>query len=245
MLSKHVQRRQAIPIKVCCRPGWELQHNKLKNPNRDEFQDLHLNLPVLEVLAYALIYNAMLDKYVESLELGKNELAFVQGEVFVKMEDLELFTLPGEEEALHWTTVGKRESYKPRPSSDRIGVQTPYYARKDFLDCHLLGEWEIARDAKINPFKDVLVFRRMVKFLGAVPLNLKRNPWESEDLIDNPTNWDKSPKDGDGTCHAKIRIIDLDGEEFTKTLQSILTTRKLSKRESPWEIINLDHFYDT
>ncbi|GKD83719.1 hypothetical protein Tco_1350558, partial [Tanacetum coccineum] len=35
----------------------------------DEFQDLHLNLPVLEVLAHAPIYNAILDKYVESLEL--------------------------------------------------------------------------------------------------------------------------------------------------------------------------------
>ncbi|GJR03325.1 hypothetical protein Tco_0526309 [Tanacetum coccineum] len=43
----------------------------------DEFQDLHLNLPVLEVLAHALIYNAILDKYVESLELGKNGSAFV------------------------------------------------------------------------------------------------------------------------------------------------------------------------
>ncbi|GJT27106.1 hypothetical protein Tco_0907381 [Tanacetum coccineum] len=70
----------------------------------------------------------------------------------------------GEEEAPYWTTVGKRESYKLRPSSDGIGAQTLYYARKDFLDCHLPGEWEIDRDAEINPFKDVLVFRRMVIF---------------------------------------------------------------------------------
>ncbi|GJT27108.1 retrovirus-related pol polyprotein from transposon TNT 1-94 [Tanacetum coccineum] len=60
----------------------------------DEFQDLHLNLPVLEVLAHALKYNAMLDKYVESLELGKNGSAFVQGEVSTKIEDPGLFTLP-------------------------------------------------------------------------------------------------------------------------------------------------------
>nr|GFB28081.1 hypothetical protein [Tanacetum cinerariifolium] len=71
--------------------------------------------------------------------------------------------------------------------------------RKDFLDCHLLGEWEIARDAKINPFKDVLVFKRMVEFLGAIPINLKRNMWESEDLIKNLINWDKPPKNEDGT----------------------------------------------
>ncbi|GJT25908.1 hypothetical protein Tco_0895845 [Tanacetum coccineum] len=60
----------------------------------DEFQDLHLNLPVLKVLAHALIYNAMLDKYVESLVLGKNRSAFIQGNVSAKMEDVGLFTLP-------------------------------------------------------------------------------------------------------------------------------------------------------
>ncbi|GJZ23710.1 MAK10-like protein [Tanacetum coccineum] len=60
----------------------------------DEFQDLHLNVPVLKVLAHALIYNAMLDKYVESLEPDKNGPTFVQREVSAKMEDPRLFTLP-------------------------------------------------------------------------------------------------------------------------------------------------------
>ncbi|GJR73113.1 retrovirus-related pol polyprotein from transposon TNT 1-94 [Tanacetum coccineum] len=46
---------------------------------------------------------------------------------------------------------------RPRPNSDGVGAQTPYYARKEFMDCHLPGEWEIARDAEINPFKDVLI----------------------------------------------------------------------------------------
>ncbi|GKE58185.1 hypothetical protein Tco_1497370, partial [Tanacetum coccineum] len=81
--------------------------------------------------------------------------------------------------------------------------------------------------------------------LGAIPINLKSNMWESEDLIKNPINWDKPPKDGDGALHAKIKLINPDGEEFNKTLQSIHTSRKLSERESPREIIDLDHFYDT
>ncbi|GKB50860.1 MAK10-like protein [Tanacetum coccineum] len=104
----------------------------------------------------------------------------------------------GEEEAPYWTTLGKRDSYKLRSSSDGVGSQTPYYARKDFLDCHLPGEWEIARDAELNPFKDVLVFRRMVEFLGAIPINLKNNMWESESLIENLINWDKPPKNRNG-----------------------------------------------
>ncbi|GJX98569.1 MAK10-like protein [Tanacetum coccineum] len=109
----------------------------------------------------------------------------------------------------------------------------------------LSGEEEIARDVKLNPFKDTLVFRRMVEFLGAIPINLKSNMWELEDLIKNPINWDKPPKDKDRAWHAKIRLIDLGGEEFTKTLQSIPTTRNLSEREIPREIIDLDHFYNT
>ncbi|GJU16370.1 MAK10-like protein [Tanacetum coccineum] len=99
---------------------------------------------------------------------------------------------------------------------------------KEFMNYYFPGEWEIARDAEINPFKDVLVFRRMIEFLGALPINLKGNMWESEDLIENPINWDKPPKKGDGAWHAKIRIIDPDGEEFGKTFQSIPTSKILS-----------------
>ncbi|GKE04067.1 MAK10-like protein, partial [Tanacetum coccineum] len=262
----------------------------------DEFQDSHLNLPILEVLAHAPIYNAILDKYVETLELGKNRSTFVQGEIPAKMEDPRIFTLPcrlGDskpfdtladlgscvniiplylfkklniglfEETDHiFGLADGTKSYPIRIVKDvevHIGKlkllndlyvidmkkdhETPLlvgrrflataYAvidckmgkiavgkgitRKDFLDCHLPGEWEIARDAKLNPFKDTLVFRRM----------------------------DKPPKNRDGAWHAKIRLIDLDREESTKTLQLIPTTRKLSERESPREIIDLDHFYDT
>ncbi|GKF61987.1 hypothetical protein Tco_0182041 [Tanacetum coccineum] len=56
-----------------------------------------------------------------------------------------------------------------------IGIKPPYYARKDFLDCHLPREWEISRDVELNPFKYTLMFRRMVEFLGAIPINLKCN----------------------------------------------------------------------
>nr|GEU30465.1 hypothetical protein [Tanacetum cinerariifolium] len=152
------------------------------------------------------------------------------------MEDPRLFILPC-----------KSGDSKPFDTLADIGscAQTPYYVKREFMNYHLLGEWEITRDVEINPFKDVLVFRRMVEFLGDLPINLKENMWESEDLIENSINWDKPPKNGDGAWHAKIRLIDLDEEEFTKTFQSIPTSRKLSKKENPREIIDLDHFHDT
>nr|GEX90157.1 hypothetical protein CTI12_AA007040 [Tanacetum cinerariifolium] len=241
----------------------EIRTQRPKEPEqtlKDEFKDLHLNLPVFKVLAHAPIYKAILDKYVESLELGKNRSAFIQGEMPKRMKDPILFTLPcrlmdskpfdtladlgscvniiplylfkklkiglleetdhvfgladgtksypvgifsgvevhigrlkllndfyviamkkdpktpllvgrgflatanavidyrkakiavgegitmsvfrvketdlGKEEAPYWTTLCKRESYKPRPSSDGVGAHTSYYARKEFMNCH-------------------------------------------------------------------------------------------------------------
>ncbi|GJU71235.1 MAK10-like protein [Tanacetum coccineum] len=75
----------------------ETRTPKPKEPEQtleDKFRDLHLNLPVLKVLAHAPIYNAILDKYVKSLELGKNGSAFIQGKMPKKLKDPGLFTLP-------------------------------------------------------------------------------------------------------------------------------------------------------
>ncbi|GJW22358.1 MAK10-like protein [Tanacetum coccineum] len=86
-----------IPQTSLRQPEIETKTPQLEEPEptiEDEFQDLHLYLPVLEVLAHAPIYNAILDKYVESLELGKNGLAFVQGETPAKIGDPGVFTLP-------------------------------------------------------------------------------------------------------------------------------------------------------
>ncbi|GJY78493.1 hypothetical protein Tco_0484294 [Tanacetum coccineum] len=177
------------------------------------------SLPVLEVLAHAPMYNAILDKYEESLELGKNESTFIQGVMPKKMKDPGLFNLPC-----------------PRP---------PYYLEKDFMNNHLLGELEIARDAELNPFKDVLVFRNMVELLGVIPINLKGNMWESKDLIDKKIDWKRPPKEGDGAWHISIEIINPDGENFDRTFQSIPTTRKLYKKEKPCDIIDLEHFHDS
>ncbi|GKC06731.1 MAK10-like protein, partial [Tanacetum coccineum] len=113
----------------------------------------------------------------------------------------------------YWTTLAKRKSYESRPT----------------------------RNTELNPFKDVLVFRKMVEFLGAIPINLKGNMWESKDLIDKKICWKRPPKEEDGALHIKIEIIDPDGENFDRTFQSIHTTRILSEKETPSDIIDLEH----
>nr|GEV64962.1 hypothetical protein [Tanacetum cinerariifolium] len=74
------------------------------------------------------------------------------------------------------------------------GARPPHYVKKDFMNHHLSKEWEIARDAKLNPFKDVLVFRKMVEFLRSISINLKGNMWELKELIENKIDRNKPPK---------------------------------------------------
>ncbi|GJR37757.1 MAK10-like protein [Tanacetum coccineum] len=256
MLSKRVPRKQTV-LKEQLLTVIE----KSKEPEQTlevKFKDLCLNLPVLEVLDHAPMYNVILNKNAESLELGKNRSAFIQDEIPKKMKDPELFTLPcrlGDsktfdtlanlgscvnliplylfkklkirvlEETDH--VFGLADGTKSYPIGIVKNVEvhirrwnkclTPYYAKKDFTDYHLAGEWEIARDAKLNLFMDVIVFRRIVEFLGVISINLRGNMWESKELIENRINLNKPPKGGDGAWHAKIRLIDPDGEEFTKT----------------------------
>ncbi|GKD68336.1 hypothetical protein Tco_1322426 [Tanacetum coccineum] len=121
----------------------------------------------------------------------------------------------GEENIPYWTTVGKCESYMPCTSMDGIGARPPYYAKKDFTDHHLPKEWEITMDAKLNPFKVILVFRKMVEFLGTIHINLKGNMWVAEESIENKMDWNKPPK-GDSAWHIRIKLIDPDGERFDK-----------------------------
>ncbi|GJU69109.1 MAK10-like protein [Tanacetum coccineum] len=141
--------------------------------------------PLLVGRGFLVTANVVIDCKKAKISVGEG----ITRSIFrVKETDL------GEEEVPYWTTLSKRELYKPRSSLDGIGAHPLIMLKKDFMDCHLPGEWEIARDAKLNPFKDVLVLRRIVKFLGALPVNLKGNMWESKDLIENPINWNRPPK---------------------------------------------------
>nr|GEW19239.1 hypothetical protein [Tanacetum cinerariifolium] len=291
----------------------------LKEPKKaleDEFANFYLNRPVLEVLAHVLMYDALLDKYIVSLELGENESEYIKSIAPKKMKDPGLFILPcrlGDSKPFDTLAdlgscvnllplklfkdlkvglleetddvlgladrtksypirivrnvevhVGKLKLFKDFRVVDMEREPTcPLLVRRGFLattnvviDCrkakiavgegltrsifrvpnlcimkkrdfwnnHLPEEWEIARDAEVNPFKDVLVFRKMVKFLGAIPIILKANRWESKYLIENPINWNRPPKEGDCVWYIRIEVIDLDEEDFDRAFQSIQVT---------------------
>nr|GFA42845.1 hypothetical protein [Tanacetum cinerariifolium] len=85
-----------------------------------------LETPFLVGRGILAIANVVIDCRMAKIAVGERITRSVYG---VKGVDL------GKEEAPYWTTLRKRESYKPQPRSEVVGAQTPYYARKDFLDC--------------------------------------------------------------------------------------------------------------
>ncbi|GJX10500.1 MAK10-like protein [Tanacetum coccineum] len=158
----------------------EIETSKSKEPKEaleDEFKDLHLNLPVLEVLAHALIYNAILSEetknvlglangtksypvgIVRNVEVHVGKLKLLEDFYVIDMEKDPTYPLVigrgflatasavidckkakiavgeriirtifrvneinlGVEDVPYWTTIGKRESDTPRPSTDGIG----------------------------------------------------------------------------------------------------------------------------
>ncbi|GKA36507.1 MAK10-like protein [Tanacetum coccineum] len=77
MCSKQTNNLQKDQLQTVIEIG-SPKPEELKKALKEEFKDLHFNLPVLEVLAHAPMYNALLDKYVGNIELGKNGSAFIQ-----------------------------------------------------------------------------------------------------------------------------------------------------------------------
>ncbi|GJY57738.1 hypothetical protein Tco_0457630 [Tanacetum coccineum] len=120
------------------------------------------------------------------------------------------------------------ENANPPPTNNRPALPAALRARID-QELHELHVIATFIDSRLESIEQYL------NSFANQPNETNMNSLESDDeAVDTPIVYLFPPSDND-----------LDGEEFTKTLQSILTTRKLSKRESPREIIDLDHFYDT
>ncbi|GKE65552.1 MAK10-like protein [Tanacetum coccineum] len=146
MLSRHISRRQPFPKPAC----EETDHifglaDGTKSYPVGIVKDVEVHIGKLKLLNDFYVIDMKKDPETPLL-VGRGFLATANAVIDCRMAKI---------------AVGEGIT-----SSDGVGAQTPYYARKDFLDCHLPGEWEISRDAELNPFKDTLVFRRMVEFLG-------------------------------------------------------------------------------
>ena len=68
-------------------------------------------------------------------------------------------------------------------------------------------------------------------------INLGMNKWKREgDKC--KWNWDKPPKEGDGSWHMKMIMYDPDGEKFEKSYCTKETNRKLKPKFDPKDVLD-------
>nr|GEU88895.1 hypothetical protein [Tanacetum cinerariifolium] len=99
MFQQHQVKAISLPQDVLstsdpCLIELENQVQCLMEAHRAPKSFIQVNKINSSCIAHAPIYNDILDKYVESLELGKNGYAFIQGKMPKKVKDSGLFTLP-------------------------------------------------------------------------------------------------------------------------------------------------------
>ncbi|GKC22738.1 MAK10-like protein [Tanacetum coccineum] len=249
----------------------EIETPTSKEPEKaieDEFVDLHFNLLVLEVLAHVLIYDAPLDKYIVSLELGKmgdsmpfDTLADLGSYVILiplsLFKKLKTWLLEETNDALGLADgtklypvgivknvevhVGKLKLFKDFHVVDMEREPTcPLLVGKGFLatanaviNCKkakiavgegltrsIFGVRELDSGDDNVPYWTTIGKRESYKprtskdGIGAIPIDLKGNMWESGNLVKNNIDWNRPPKDRDGAWHIRIELIDPDGEKF-------------------------------
>nr|GEZ11626.1 hypothetical protein [Tanacetum cinerariifolium] len=84
-----------------------------------------LATPLLLGRGFLATDNVMIDYRKAKIAVGEE----ITRSIFVVKEiDLDDKEIP------YWTTLEKRDSYTPRPGTDGIGAQTPYYAKKYFTN---------------------------------------------------------------------------------------------------------------
>nr|GEU81016.1 hypothetical protein [Tanacetum cinerariifolium] len=192
-----------------------------------------------------------------SLEIGKNGSAFIQSEMPKRMEDPGLFTLP--------CRLGDSKPFDTFTDLGSCANIILIYLFKNLniglleeID-HVFGLADGTKSYPIRIVRDVEVHIGRLKLLNnfyiidmkkdpETPLQVERGFLATANAVIDYKKTKIAIGEGitrDEAWHAKIRLIDPNGEEFTKTLQSIPTSRELLEKESPREIINLDHFYDT
>ncbi|GJS68067.1 hypothetical protein Tco_0682632 [Tanacetum coccineum] len=76
----------------------------------------------------------------------------------------------------------------------------------------------------LNPFRKICIWKKIVSFLGSLPVPLQNNDWMTKDAESSYIKVE-----GDGTWHFKCSIVDPEGNEYNNVFQTKTTERKLSK----------------
>ncbi|GJV34566.1 hypothetical protein Tco_1394966 [Tanacetum coccineum] len=134
---------------------------------------------------------------------------------------VEAFEMEGEDDWLGSFEVGRDED-----GNVKYGPVAP-----SFIDIKDDMERALAMEAYFNPFKNVIVFKKLVDFLGSLPVQLKNLDWGNEGY------GTYKKVDGDGDWHARFEIVTPSGRKFNRAFKTKTTTRKLSGKFKTEDIL--------
>ncbi|GJR65029.1 hypothetical protein Tco_0011094 [Tanacetum coccineum] len=132
-----------------------------------------------------------------------------------------------------------RHTYFPKPQSKSFVEAFEMEGEDDWLG-NIEDDMEraLAMEAYFNPFKNVIVFKKLVDFLGSLPLQLKNLDWVNEGY------GTYKKVDGDGDWHARFETVMPSGRKFNRAFKTKTTTRKLSGKFKTIDVLRFSHFLD-
>ncbi|GKE32820.1 hypothetical protein Tco_1452142, partial [Tanacetum coccineum] len=107
-----------------------------------------------------------------------------------------------------------------------------------FLDIEDDMERALAMEAYFNPFKNIIIFKKLIDFLGSLPVQLKNTDWGNEGY------GTYKKVEGDEAWHAKFEVTTPSGQKFTRMFKTKKTNRKLSEKFISEDILKFDQFLD-
>ncbi|GJY98835.1 hypothetical protein Tco_0516265 [Tanacetum coccineum] len=141
---------------------------------------------------------------------------------------VEAFETEGEDDWLGSFKVGRDED-----GNVKYGPVAP-----SFIDIEDDMERASAMKAYFNPFKNVIVFKKLVDFLGSLPVQLKNLDWGNEGY------GTYKKVDGDGDWKARFEIVTPSGRKFNRAFKTKTITRKLSGKFKTEDVLRFSHFLD-
>ncbi|GJW98867.1 hypothetical protein Tco_0180675 [Tanacetum coccineum] len=169
------------------------------------------------------------------IDMGRGTLCIDDGVIrhtyFPKPQSksyVEAFEMEGEDGWLGSFEVGR----------DEDGNVKYVLVAPSFIDIEDDMERALAMEAYFNPFKNVIVFKKLIDFLGSLPMQLKNLDWGNEGYV----TYKKV--DGDGDWHARFEVVTPSGRKFNRAFKTKTTTRKLSGKFKTEDILRFSHFLD-
>ncbi|GJZ58987.1 hypothetical protein Tco_0614803 [Tanacetum coccineum] len=117
----------------------------------------------------------------------------------------------------------------------------PIYEPKParYLNCSDPLDRSLALPKVMNPFRKICVWKKVVSFLGSLPVALQHVEWKRD-----YTGCFNKKEDSDGQWHAEIRLTDPYGNIYDQGFVTNKTTRKLAKYHKLSDIMSPNWFQD-